>query len=145
MVFFGSRPNPHSHKSPRRQTRAHTHKHTHLWSGADKSIHVSLYRLVFWPRGVHVNSRGKTVTDFQDLLQVQVTSSGRDGAGAEVWSFIQSLTYTLTHLWDFGGHIRASSITCGWPRIRIKPDVKFTQPLWNSALLILAITLSVSL
>lgn len=63
-------------------------------------------------------------------------SSGGDGAGTEVWSYTQSLKYTLAQPGAFGGHIRASSITSDWPRIHIKADVKFTQPMWNTAPLI---------
>lgn len=106
--------------------------------------HSSLpLRTCFWPRGVHANSRGKTVTDFQDCSrsksrpQVEMELAQRYDLTLNL-----SRIHTHTHLRVFGGHIRASSITCGWPRTHIKTDFKFTQPLWDCALLILAITIS---
>lgn len=138
MVFLGSHPNLHSHKSPKGTAKLtptpphHTHTSSHTPMVRKGEVHLSLpLQACFWPRAVSVNSRGKTVTDFQGCSR----SKSRRQVEAELaWggrSHTQSLTYTLTYLGDFGGHKRASSITCGWPRFHIKANVKFKQPLWD--------------
>lgn len=112
-------------RGARQNRRACTCTHAHLWSEE-----CSLYTLCFfyiWPGAAHVNSRGKTVTDFQVCSRSKSRPQVRDGADTEVWSHAQPLTYTLAHPRAHRGHIRASSITCGWPRIHIKAQVKFIQ------------------
>lgn len=73
-----------------RHTHTQTHKCTHMVRSGEEHPRLPL-QISFWPGGVHVNSRGKTLTDFQDLLQVRVTSSCRDG-----WCYTQ-IAHVHTH------------------------------------------------
>lgn len=87
-LFLGSHPNPQCHKSPRgtaKQACKHnTHPHPPTVSRAFKPPFTD----IFWPGSAHVNSRGKTVTYFQN--------SSRSKSGPQVETELAQ-RYDLTH------------------------------------------------
>lgn len=87
-VFLGSHPNPQCHKRPRgtaKQACKHnTHPHPPTVSRAFKPPFTD----IFWPGSAHVNSRGKTVTYFQN--------SSRSKSGPQVETELAQ-RYDLTH------------------------------------------------